>query len=118
MSLPDRFDATTLAALRAEADRIASQDMARAMAFYRDGLSLSQRFETPVFTEVSAGPTSLALQIGGGGKYRRRSLDFDFDFDVVDGRRRRTVLPSGTDGIGRYPAMDLDPYADAQLIRG
>ena len=52
------------------------QDMSRAMRFYRDGLGLAERFETPAFSEVATTNTVIALQAGGNGEYRRSSLAF------------------------------------------
>ena len=52
------------------------QDMGRAMRFYRDGLGLEERFETPVFSEVATANTVIALEGGGKGEPRRSSLAF------------------------------------------
>ena len=40
-------------------------DMKRSVAFYRDGLGLSLKFETPEWTEFETGEATLALHAGG-----------------------------------------------------
>lgn len=42
-------------------------DMARSVAFYRDVIGLTLRFESPGWTEFSTGEATLALHAGEGG---------------------------------------------------
>jgi lactoylglutathione lyase len=63
---------------------VAVSDMKRSVEFYRDGLGIRLRFESPDWTEFETGDTVLALH--GGGKPAVQS----------------TELVAGTASIGFY----------------
>ena len=76
-------------------------DMPRALAFYRDTLGLPQRFESPGWSELAAGPVTLALH----------SAERD------DAPAERGHLRAGRATIGlRVP--DLDAFHKAISAKG
>jgi catechol 2,3-dioxygenase-like lactoylglutathione lyase family enzyme len=76
-------------------------DMQRALAFYRDTLGFSQRFESPGWSELSAGEVTLALHKAERG----------------DDPPARGHLRAGTATIGlRVP--DLDAFHQHMSAKG
>jgi len=76
-------------------------DMQRALAFYRDTLGFSQRFESPGWSELSAGEITLALHKAEPG----------------DNPPERGHLRAGTATIGmRVP--DLDAFHQQMIAKG
>ena len=56
-------------------------DMGRAVAFYRDQLGLSLKFQTPEWTEFDTGSTTLALHIASD---RHPAGKLEMGFNVPD----------------------------------
>ncbi len=69
------------------------EDMRRAVAFYRDVLGLTLKFETPEWTEFSTGETTLALHLASN------------------------TNPAGRIEIG-FSAPDLQAFYDAMTAKG
>jgi lactoylglutathione lyase len=94
-------------------------DMRRSVAFYRDVLHLSLRFESPCWSEFANEGTSLALHqaaaSGGGGEQAGVCrLGFEVaDIDAVHGelaaRSVSCVSPPRTEGYGVRQALYRDP---------
>ena len=75
-------------------------DMARALTFYRDGIGLEVRYETPYWSELDASGATLALHHGmaAGG-------DTGLGFEVDD-------LDAACQAVGAFGGQVVDPPRD------
>jgi catechol 2,3-dioxygenase-like lactoylglutathione lyase family enzyme len=79
------------------------RDMSRALSFYRDIVGLTVAFESPFWTELRWGDTTIALHGGGKGEERESWLGFhviDLDAALAEleaggGRRGAERMESG-----------------------
>jgi lactoylglutathione lyase len=114
---------------------ITVSDMNRSVAFYRDTLGLSLRFQTPDWSEFDMGSTTLALHGGGvaappsqGGEQvaGRASIGFtvenvDKTFEELKAKGARPVMPPterAGEGIRLAVFADPDglPVSIAQVV--
>ncbi len=60
-----------------------AEDMARAVAFYRDVFGLDARFESPQWSVVGWKDAQVALHGGGSGEFQQTGLGIEVD-DIED----------------------------------
>jgi lactoylglutathione lyase len=119
---------------------VAVSDMERSVAFYRDKLGLTLKFQSPDWTEFQTGPTTLALHGGGAprppapGGERGKSYagtctigftvaDLEKTFADLTARGVHFIMPpSQRESEGIKLAVGIDPdglsISFAQMLHG
>lgn len=93
---------------------IYSQDMERAIRFYRDFIGLDVKSQSPYWSELSWGRATVALHSGGDGSFRETGLSFTVGDifaacdAVVEGGGTVRSQPEDRGDEGIYLAMLTD----------
>ncbi|HSF18224.1 MAG TPA: VOC family protein [Vicinamibacteria bacterium] len=92
---------------------LVTQDMARAIRFYRDVVGLSVQFDSAEWTELTFGDAIVALHGGGTGASRKTGLSFQ----VKDIRAACAEIAAGGGRVASPPmARPGEPIKLAEVV--